>query len=139
MQMRKGKSPRSAFRPTINPQDTFPTGSPGSSCCGLRNLGLKASKQNCFPTALNKSLLFLGLRLLGEKNNSFILCKSSTNQSCFSSRRNSDSLMSLRLSYPICKMGIIPSISVGLLISDRYGTQDYKSFSYAFYMKKTLH
>lgn len=122
MQMRKGKSPRSAFRPTINPEDMFPTGSPGSSCCGFRNSRAQGLQTELFPTHSEQSLLLI--RLLGggaatlsstanAHHHQHNLC---TSQSCFSSRRNLPRLMSLRLSYPSYKMGIIPSISVGLLI-----------------------
>lgn len=65
MQMRKGKSPRSAFRSTINPEDMFPTGSPGSSCCGLRNSRAQGLQTELFPTHSEQSLLLI--RLLGGK------------------------------------------------------------------------
>lgn len=50
MQKRKGKSPHSAFRPTVNPRVTFPTGSPGSSCCGLRNSRARGPRTELFPS-----------------------------------------------------------------------------------------
>lgn len=141
MQMRKGKSPRSAFRPTINPEDMFPTGSPGSSCCGLRNSRAQGLRTELFPTHSEQSLLLI--RLLGVGRGATLSSTANAHHHLhnllqpvmFSSRRNSSWLMPLGLSYPSCKMVIISSISVGLLIS----VTDWESFSYVFYLKKTLY
>lgn len=123
MQMSKGKSPRSAFHPTINPQDTLPAGSLGSSCCGLQN-----SRAQGFQTELSPNHSEQGpppssksLRRREKKKKKKQPSHHHQHKECLSinNRRISDTLVCLRLCYFLCKMGIIPSISVEMLTSDR--------------------
>lgn len=120
MQMRKGKSPRSACHPTINPQDTFPAGSLGSSCCALRNSRAQGFQTELFPSHSEQGPppSSKSLRRRGKKKKQ--PSHHHQHKECLSinNRRISDRLMCLRLGYFLCKMGIIPSISVEMFTSD---------------------